>query len=320
MEIKYFRSSSYNCYSLCPMQYYLKYVLGLDDRMNLKALTGTVVHKILEILAIQKRNLQNGKPFYEVDDPTVSLYIPGKDIFAESNTQSIIDSVFNYYKDSDKYVKLGPKEYKIIVKYVNKVFDFRGGIFDPRKLNIVAPETYFDFPIERDWARLDNKSYLRIKGTIDLTTKIDDNTYELLDWKTGQYKSWKTGELKTFEDFEEDFQLNLYFYALSKIYPSIKQFIITIYHIQFDKPFTMAFDTDNIIKTENMIRDRLNKIQNDTNPAKLNTWFCSTICPYNKFSNDCENITRELKIHGMDETTKKYGKLKDLGFYKNPGE
>ena len=51
MLITYVRSSSYNNYSYCQMQYFITYVLGHQAESGKKAILGTIVHKVLEILA-----------------------------------------------------------------------------------------------------------------------------------------------------------------------------------------------------------------------------------------------------------------------------
>ena len=50
--VTYFRSSSYNTHSMCEQQYFLEYVLGYRGPSGQKADKGTIVHKVLEILAV----------------------------------------------------------------------------------------------------------------------------------------------------------------------------------------------------------------------------------------------------------------------------
>ena len=59
MLITYFRSSSYNQWDYCKMSYFLNYVLGLPQKANKRAQQGTIVHKVLEILANCKKVIQN---------------------------------------------------------------------------------------------------------------------------------------------------------------------------------------------------------------------------------------------------------------------
>lgn len=210
-------------------------------------------------------------------------------------------------------------------KYVNSALTFRGGIFDPRNQDIVSPETFFDFEIDKPWASYDYilptgerlTGKLRVKGTIDLTTKISPNIYEIVDYKTGKMLNWGTGAEKGYKEFAKDFQLHLYHYALSRLYPEISQFIVTIYHIQFDMPFTMAFDKGSLIKTEEMLQKRFEDIKACVNPTMLNTWFCERVCSYGKTPHksleinpktgkiytQCQYIANKIKCVGIEKTS-----------------
>ena len=77
-------------------------------------------------------------------------------------------------------------------------------MFDPRNRNILCPEQQFDIVIDKPWAEYEYKTtketikgQLAIKGTIDLITQINDDTLEIIDWKTGRRLDWATGEEKT---------------------------------------------------------------------------------------------------------------------------
>ena len=60
MLVTYIRSSSYNNFEYCQMQYFMTYVLGHQTVSGKKAQLGTVVHKVMEILAGCKKLLQDG--------------------------------------------------------------------------------------------------------------------------------------------------------------------------------------------------------------------------------------------------------------------
>ena len=61
MDITYFRSSSYNCFNLCQMQYFIEYVLGWENKVGKAATKGTITHKVLEVLAQAKLAEQNNE-------------------------------------------------------------------------------------------------------------------------------------------------------------------------------------------------------------------------------------------------------------------
>ena len=76
MLITYVRSSSYNNWSYCEMQYFLTYVLGYPSASNKKAEMGTMVHKVMEVLAGLKKYEQD-KPkvkYLKVDDDAIGKF------------------------------------------------------------------------------------------------------------------------------------------------------------------------------------------------------------------------------------------------------
>ena len=61
MIVTYIRSSSYNNYDYCQLQYFITYVLGHRSTSGKKAQLGTIVHKVMECLAVCKKRLQGRK-------------------------------------------------------------------------------------------------------------------------------------------------------------------------------------------------------------------------------------------------------------------
>src|SRR5690606_25383860 len=108
---------------------------------------------------------------------------------------------------------------------------------DPRRQEILEPEFSFEVEIKEAWAYYDYiikgqkiNGYLKIRGTVDLITKENDDTLHVVDYKTGQgRKNWATGKVKEQADFEKDEQLMLYYWAIRKKFPQYKNIIMTIY-------------------------------------------------------------------------------------------
>ena len=76
MLVTYIRSSSYNNYAYCQMQYFITYVLGHQTLSGKKAVQGTVVHKVLEVLAGLKK-FEQDKPkvkFLKIDDDAIGKF------------------------------------------------------------------------------------------------------------------------------------------------------------------------------------------------------------------------------------------------------
>lgn len=343
--ITYFRSSSYNTHSMCEQQFFAEYVLGWRGPSGQKADKGTICHKVLEILAVLKQGLQDNQQFIEDD-------ILGKLNTHTYSLDSIIEKVYKHYSTANSHHKWSTKDYKDCHTWVYKALTFNNGMFDPRNCEILQPEQHFDITIKKPWAAYsydmeDNtklEGYLAIKGTIDLITKIDDNTLEIVDYKTGKRLDWATGEEKTQEKLEKDPQLRIYHYAVSNLYPEIDHVIFTIYFINDGGPFSICFDKSDLPKTEDMLRQKFEIVKNTRKPRLTKSWMCSKLCHFGKTTFDntsiqpkieyrenqncslgstmtkCEQIKHDIELNGIDEVTRTYKHHSHvIGKYKAPG-
>jgi hypothetical protein len=344
MIVTYFRSSSYNTHSLCEQQYFLEYVLGWRGVSGLKASKGTVVHKVLEILAIIKKSQQDNISVF-VDDIIGSINVESY------NLDSIIQKVYDYYSTAEAFHKWTPKDYKDCRAWVYKAIEFNDGMFDPRNRHILCPEQHFDIEIKKPWAAYSYdtpegklEGNLGIKGTIDLITLVNDNTIEIIDWKTGRRLDWATGQEKTLEKLQNDPQLRIYHYAISHLYPHIDHIIFSIYFINDGGPFSICFDKSDLSKTEDMLRQKFEIVKNTRKPRLNKSWMCTKLCHFGKTTFDnthiepqieyrenqtcgvgstmtkCEQIKHDINLNGMDSVVKEY-KNKNHSFakYKAPG-
>ena len=224
---------------MCEQQYFIEYVLGHRGPSGQKADKGTIVHKVLEILAIIKKSQQD------------SISIVTDDIVSKIDTnnydlEEIIDTVYNHYSTCSNHHKWTPKDKRDCRDWVYKAINFNNGMFDPRNRNILKPEQHFDITINKKWAEYsfdtDNgilSGNLALKGTIDLVTLANEKTIEIIDWKTGRRLDWATGQEKTQEKLEKDPQLRIYHYAISHLYPDIDHIIFSIYFINDGGPFSL---------------------------------------------------------------------------------
>jgi len=343
MIITYFRSSSYNCHDMCNMAYFNEYVLGWRGPANIKADKGTIVHKVLEVMALAKKAKQEGKKAIE-DNICGLIPVVGYDI------NTIVEKVFAYYSKSTDH-NWSEKDFKDCKNWTWKALQWNDGQFDPRRQEIVDAEPHFDVEITEPWAiynyKIDDKElsgFLRLKGTIDLITKVDDNTYEICDWKSGRRLNWATGEEKTHAKLRNDPQLRLYHYAAHKLY-NVNQILVTIFYINDGGPFTVCFEQKDLNITLDMIKNKFETIKNDLKPMKNRSWKCSKLCHQGKSTfkgthikpivecrdrqvcdkgeimTKCEQVALEIERKGIDRVTAEYAAPgHDIAFYKNPGE
>lgn len=329
---------------MCPMQYMFEYVLGLRSPSNKKADKGTVVHKVLEILAYIKLNQQNGIQIFEDD-------VVGAVDIEKYNLNTIIEKVYKYYTSRFIHHKWEIKDYKDCHGWVYKALEYNNGMFDPRNRTIVQPEQHFDIEIKKPWSSYKYNTKdgilegnLAIKGTIDLITRVNDNTLEVIDWKTGRRLDWATGEEKTQEKLQNDPQLRIYHYAIQHLYPEIEHVMISIDFINDGGAFTICFDKNDIFKTEIMLKNKFETIKNTQKPQLNKSWKCNKLChfgkttfedttivplteyrdnqitPKDKCMTKCEQVKHDIDTKGTESVIDEYqAPGYSIGHYKAPG-
>jgi len=340
MLVTYIRSSSYNNYAFCQMQYFLTYVLGHQSDSGKKAELGTIVHKVMEVLASLKKFMQDNpsRKYLKIEDDALGEVKVHVDKFMDDFfVVSLVDRSFDFYTGSSKN-KFTAGDRKTCLNLSWDALQYNDGQFDPRILNVVASEPHFDIEIDEDWAKYEYElpngekvsGNLAIKGTIDLVTQPEDGIIEVIDWKTGRRLDWATGEEKTYEKLLSDPQLLLYNYAISKIFPDYDQSIMSIFYIKDGGPFSMCFDAQDRKKFLGLLKKRFEDIKNNMSPKPLSSrresWKCTKLCHFYKNNwpgtdtKMCIYIEEHLKKHGMKDTVNKCTKEGfSIGYYDAPG-
>lgn len=329
---------------MCEQQYFFEYVLGWRGPSNQKADKGTIVHKVLEILACIKQAEQNSQNII-IDDILNEINVK------TYNLDIIIEQVYKYYTSKFSHHKWSEKDYKDCYNWTYKAINYASGMFDPRNRDIVCPEQHFDIVIDKPWAayKYDTsdgiiEGTLAIKGTIDLITRIDDKTLEIVDWKTGRRLDWATGKKKTQEKLENDPQLKIYHYAVQKLFPEVDHIMVTIFFINDGGPFSISFDKSDLASTEEMIRNKFEIIKKTKKPRLNKTWMCNKLCHFGKTTFEdthvssikeyrdnqlfvigqnmtkCEQVKHDIELKGINSVVDEYTiPGYTVGKYKAPG-
>lgn len=321
---------------MCPQQYFFEYVLGWKSPSNKKADKGTIVHKVLEILAEMKYGNQLNNDFYD-DDIYGKINLKEQSMFDDKFILDLIDKVYNYYSTHNNHHIWEEKDKKECIKWVQKALLYNDRMFDPRYRDIVKSEQHFDITIDKPWSKYSYKTdngtiegNLAIKGTIDLITKVSDDTLEIIDWKTGKRLDWSTGEEKTQVKLEKDPQLMIYFYAASKLYPNIKNIIISINFINDGGAFSICYQDKDIYEAEQMIRKKFEEIKKTKRPQLNKSWKCGKLCMFGKttfentyidplleyrdnqliskdnYMTKCEQVKHDTDLYGIDHVVEQY--------------
>ena len=338
---------------MCEQQYFIEYVLGRRGSSNKKADKGTIVHKVLEILALMKKGTQDQE--HSIQDEIIGeINLSECDMFDNAYVLYLCNTVYDFYTSQFIHHKWTDKDRKDCIEWVRKTLIGNNRLFDPRRRNIFRAEQHFDLPIEKDWAKYNYDingekidGYLSIKGTVDLISQVNEDTLEIIDWKTGRRLNWATGEEKTQEKLEQDPQLSIYHYAIHRCFPEFKHIIMTINFMNDGGPFSVCFDDqDNAIRAEYMIRQKFERIKRTKRPQLKKTWKCTKLChfgkntflddqhvspmieyrdgqttPKDQIMSQCEQINHDNELNGMTNVVKNYQiPGYSVSTYKAPGE
>lgn len=315
-KIQFMRSSLYNQWDYCQHSTALQYLFGFESKSGIKASYGTITHKALQVLADIKLAKQNG--LKEIKDAELGTFPVDYDDIPE-----LVYKSFLYYSNVDTHLSFAKKDYNLCLKYTKTALEYKGGLVDPRNKTIVNTEQFFDFEIQKDWSQ-----GLRMKGTVDLITKLTDDIYEVIDYKTGRRLDWATGEEKTEEKLKHDPQLLIYYYALKHLYPD-KNFIFSLFFINDGGLFSVYFDDNSYHEAEEMIKRRYLEIDSTSEPKLLSNdqshWKCQRLCHFSKEKykdtdmSICEFMKHSVRAIGLEKSIARYGNHNNIGNYGSGG-
>lgn len=309
----YLRSSSLKDWLECPIKYYLRYCLGILFPSGPSAKIGSTVHKIIEILANIKQHEQAGT-LADINyfDPETGWQCPGIDTINDIDIGKLSQFVYDYYTKDIKpedipktYQRKDPRKslnawipFKKVTTALENLFAMSPRSFDVRQLNVYDCEHKFDIEIKEDWSKYqftfrgkEYKGNLRFKGSIDLIIKNEDDTYSIVDWKTGDPVNHATGEEKTYEEFYDDIQGQLYYLIATK-YLGLNVRDVTFVYPVANKCFTVVYEDDD------SILERIRKIYFNMQQTQVvepnKTDLCMKLCPY--FKNTFDAVTTEPRV------------------------
>jgi ATP-dependent exoDNAse (exonuclease V) beta subunit len=252
--VTYLRSSLLNTFDACENRAFLQYNLGLESPSNLAATKGSIVHKVLECMALAKQAIQNDKQEYDAEELGI-LPIDTKD-----DIDLLLHLSVNLYAEKEPQLTISKADIKECKVWIQNAITWHNGAYDPRKLLIVQPEQHFNFEIKENWAKYEYNigdahliGYLGLKGTIDLIS-MEDQQLLVTDYKTGLRKNWKTFKTKEYSDLEQDIQFLLYYYAVSYLYPEHDSILFTVFFVKDGGPFTFLYNREMLPQIESRIR------------------------------------------------------------------
>lgn len=327
INLVYHRSSSLGQFKYCEMSWFINYVLGHSAPSNAKADLGSTTHAVMETLAIAKKYIQDNpeEEDFEINQEPVGIFkINKKELYTDAFIEKTLDRCLRFYIENNPHNIFDfDRDYAACFKMLQDTLSFNNSEFDPRNLNILEPERGFDIPIEEEWAKykyVDSKGkeqydFVRIKGTMDLITIIDDDTIRITDYKTSAKRmDWATGKIKEYDDLAQDMQLLLYNYAICKLYPEYKNIETVIYFCRAGGPFYLVFDEHDHKLFLNKLKKAHEEMTSCKRPKPVSSsrsdFRCTKLCHFykNKWPGShlsmCEYIENHILKNGIDNTIK----------------
>lgn len=288
MQVNKFSSSLIDTYRFCSFKYFLTYILELQSEGSGKAATiGTIVHKALEWAARLK---QRGKTTI---DP---LWL--------------LDRAWdeNPHPDLRRFTTKGlSADYKKCKMSFFKVVE--DPFYNPYKLKVIDAEKWFEIELPGpEWeVKKDGKTkQLCVRGYIDLIHKLNDNTIEIVDYKTGSRTSPFDKNTMDFYNLTKKLQAKIYFMAAKILYPQYKNLLVTFYYTT-DGPTTIGLSDEELPQILSELFSIFQWIKGDSLIRRNRSWKCK-LCPYEK-NNNCTRIWSDLSTLGQEYVMDKYYKL-----------
>lgn len=296
MKIDGTSASAYDTYKLCEFKWYLSYPLGFVGESGPAALLGTIGHKVLEVLS------------------TAS-------IVKHDKNSKIWDPVYLWNTSFNHYYNLEPNSAEQIpedkIRKVSRgIINLLNSEYTPIRDNTISSEAQFYIPIEepgfelpKEFIKPGRPKYFTIRGRIDRVDKIDDETVEIIDYKTGSRVCWdsKDRHKKEPSDLRNDIQPRMYHMAAKHLYPWAKNILVTFIYITDGGPIQVPFCDEDIKETKQILLKRYRAIRFNEEPQRNTGWHCNVLCDFgDKKSGVCSHVWKEVQEAGYKFVENKY--------------
>jgi len=292
-------------YKHCPFAYYLQYILNQKSDSGKAALQGTIVHQTIDWMAkLKKRGKTNVDPMWLLDRAWDEQVQKNENISIRKVTTRI-DKETGEFKEAADF-----KKCRLAIEEI-----LANEHYNPYNLDIIDSEKWFRLEMPgKEWEvknENDEPEQFAARGFIDLVHKVDKDTIEIIDWKTGVRKSFYTQKEIDEEVLSREIQPRIYHLASYLLYPQYKNVILTFYYTGDGGPVTIALSHDDVLNTIEYLHRFLMTVKGDTLLRRNRSWKCK-MCRFNK-EDKCSKIWGDLHTMGGAYVSEKYkGDGKDL--------
>lgn len=291
MRIATVSASSYKCYQWCEWKWFLTYGLGFRDESGPAAILGNIAHSYLEMLSLA----------------SIESREQGKNMFPDED--ELWNTCYAYYsKKSPSVVGQIPKpKLKSVCKGLHSLCESE---YSPYSNKTISAEQRFSIEVKDPIFLLDydkEPKYITLNGFIDRVDKVNEDTVEIIDYKTGTRIDFESKDRKKKDShmLHEDIQARMYHLAARELYPWAKNFLVTFIYITDGGPVPSFFTEEDIPETLNRIKNRIIAIKENKDPQKNITWKCKNMCWFGK-TGMCNSLWNEKEEVGMKTIETKY--------------
>ncbi len=230
MRISY---SGLDSFSICPAKYKFQYIDRIKTPKIKEAVFGTLIHECLKVFH------EPSLPLPLSEDELLKYFTEkwNADIYKDKQEES-----FAFYQGVD-----------ILKKYYLQNQN--------QKFNIINLEASFQIPIS------DNKEFHQITGRIDRIDKLDDGTFEVIDYKT-------TKKMPAQSDVDNNFQLLIYYLGIVNRWPSLEKedrpVKLSLYYLRHGEKLSVIRKKEVIKETQQKILDLINQINKSKFEPRVN--------------------------------------------------
>jgi len=279
----------------CEFKYFLQYHIRLPEakESNIYGLKGTAAHTALEFYGNHIRLLKSPELAEELKDKTSVDYIQAlKDYYAETKLWKTDDRYGTDRKGNPKgfphpvakQCEICPWATKAgLCSIVNKPYVSVEGCPQPNfedDLSLVhwTIEEADEYPVFTEGEiigcevefTLELEDGVIIRGVIDLVVKQDDDTLEIIDFKSGNKTLGYDAALT-------DPQMRIYSMAAKILWPEYETYITSLFYIRKRKMVSCVFGEQDDKDTLKAVKSHWNKIRNNKNPyrSQRSFWLCN---------------------------------------------
>lgn len=250
MRISY---SAIETYKTCPLKYKYQEIDRIKVPKSREAVFGTILHNSLKFMFSRD-------PLYPTLDEVINFYLD-----RWSTYWARVDT-----KDESEEKLFQEQGIRILKKFYARN--------QPWNFNVLDLESRFEFPLY-DSNSMETHT---IAGIMDRVDKPDDETYEIIDYKTAR-------RLPSQEKVDQSLQLSIYQIGLERRWPDVKDknIRLTLHYLKHEEKLSTKRSADDLEKTKKHILETIHEIEehkqkNDFSPipSELCNW-CGyrPICP-----------------------------------------